>query len=103
MDAASGHNVPEGAYYLGRPWREYARVVFQNSEMSSVINPEGWRVWNEGDERTEGIVFGEFNNSGEGAEGDRVDFAQALNAAVAIEDVLGGDFASAGYYDAAYM
>lgn len=102
MDAAPGHNVPEGAYYLGRPWRPYARVVFQNSEMSSVINPEGWRVWNEGDS-TEGIEFGEFNNSGAGAEGPRVDFAKELDAAVAIEEVLGADFASAGYYDAAYM
>ena len=78
-------------------------MVFQNSELSSVINPEGWRVWNDGDERTDGVVFGEYNNSGDGAEGPRADFAQTLSAAVAIEDVLGGDFASARYYDAAYM
>lgn len=101
--AADGHDVPDGAYYLGRPWREYARVVFQNSELSAVINSEGWRVWNDGDERTDGVLFGEFNNSGPGAEGTRADFAEALGAEVSIEEVLGGDYASAGYYDAAYL
>lgn len=95
--------MPDGAYYLGRPWREYARVIFQNSELSAVINPEGWRVWNEDDERIDGVVFGEYSNTGAGAEGERAEFAQALDAAVAIEDVLGADYSSAGYYDAAYM
>ncbi|KAF8323909.1 pectin lyase-like protein [Clavulina sp. PMI_390] len=28
--------------YLGRPWREYARVVFQNSVLPALINPAGW-------------------------------------------------------------
>ncbi|RLN70074.1 hypothetical protein BBJ29_009361 [Phytophthora kernoviae] len=35
-------NVKNGSSYLGRPWRPYARVVWQNSEFSDVINPKGW-------------------------------------------------------------
>ena len=77
--------------------------MFQNSELSAVVNPAGWRVWNEGDERIEGVTFAEYNNSGEGAEGTRASFAETLGAAVSLADVLGGDYASAGYYDGAYM
>ena len=43
--AASGNSVPNGAYYLGRPWGQYARVVFQKTSMSAVINSAGWSVW----------------------------------------------------------
>ena len=103
-NANVGGEAPDGAYYLGRPWREHARVVFQNSELSAVINPEGWRIWNDGDERTDGVLFGEFGNTGPGAvTGARAEFATALDAAVAIEEVLGADYASAAYFDAAYL
>lgn len=43
--AASGESVAAGTYYLGRPWGNYARVVFQNTVMSSVINAAGWSEW----------------------------------------------------------
>jgi hypothetical protein len=42
VSAASGNSVPSGAYYLGRPWRNYSRVVFQSTSMSNVINAAGW-------------------------------------------------------------
>ncbi|RYP11215.1 hypothetical protein DL764_000171 [Monosporascus ibericus] len=101
--AAPGHNVPNGAYYLGRPWREYARVVFQNTAMSAVINREGWRIWNTGDPRTDTVLFGEYGNYGAGASTNRANFATILNAPVAITTVLGSGYARAGYYDARYM
>ena len=31
--------------YLGRPWREYAKVVILNSEIGDHIKPEGWHDW----------------------------------------------------------
>lgn len=95
--------MPAGAYYLGRPWREYARVVFQNSALSGVINGDGWRIWNDDDPRTSGVLFGEYNNNGEGAGTDRADFATILDSAVSISTILGSGYASAGYYDASYM
>ncbi|KAI1499937.1 family 8 carbohydrate esterase [Biscogniauxia marginata] len=101
--AGEGESVPEGAYYLGRPWREYAQVVFQNTAMSAVINQDGWHIWNDGDERTDGVLFGEYNNSGDGAAGPRVDFATMLNKAKSISDILTSSYSSAGYYDASYL
>ncbi|KAK3984589.1 pectin lyase fold/virulence factor [Cladorrhinum sp. PSN332] len=101
--AASGNNVANGAYYLGRPWREYARVVFQNSQLSSVINSAGWRIWNTGDARTSNVYFGEYANSGAGASGTRAPFATKMSKAVTVDAVLGSGYASAAFYDAAYM
>jgi pectinesterase len=43
--AAPGNTVAVGAYYLGRPWGNYARVIFQNTAMTSVVNAAGWVIW----------------------------------------------------------
>ncbi len=32
--------------YLGRPWRDYANVVYLDCEMLSHIRPAGWHNWN---------------------------------------------------------
>jgi len=101
--AASGHSVADGAYYLGRPWAAYARVVFQRTEMSSVINAAGWRVWNSGDERTSNVLFGEYGNTGPGAQGNRARFATKLSGPVSMEAILGSGYASAAWYDASYL
>ncbi|KAI7778787.1 pectinesterase [Diaporthe eres] len=101
--AASGNSVSNGAYYLGRPWGEYARVVFQESSLSAVINSAGWRIWNTGDERTGHVTFGEYGNTGTGASGTRASFATKLSSPVAISTILGSSYASLGFYDAEYM
>ncbi|ROV87574.1 hypothetical protein VMCG_10596 [Cytospora schulzeri] len=101
--AASGNSVSSGAFYLGRPWGEYARVVFQNTSMSKVINSAGWHIWNTGDERTSDVLFGEYGNTGSGASGTRASFATKLSSPVAITTILGSKYASAGYYDSSYM
>lgn len=31
-----------GKVYLGRPWRGLARVMFQRSTLSDIINADGW-------------------------------------------------------------
>ncbi|KAJ4365450.1 hypothetical protein N0V85_009249, partial [Neurospora sp. IMI 360204] len=101
--AAAGNSVPSGAYYLGRPWREYARVTFQKTSMTNVINPAGWSIWNTGDEKTSHVSYGEYANTGAGASGTRAWFGKKLGAAVKIETVLGSGYASQGYYDSSYM
>ncbi|KAJ4308231.1 hypothetical protein N0V84_012217 [Fusarium piperis] len=100
--AASGNSVSDGAYYLGRPWREYARVVFQKTSMSSVINPAGWSVWSSGDKPTN-LVFGEYRNTGAGASGQRASFSTKRSDPVSITTILTDSYASKGYYDASYM
>ena len=53
------------SYYLGRPWRPYAKVVFINCELPGFIKPEGWHNWGkESNEKT--AFYAEHRNSGEG-------------------------------------
>ncbi|KAJ4396657.1 hypothetical protein N0V93_000878 [Gnomoniopsis smithogilvyi] len=101
--AASGQTVADGAYYLGRPWTEYARVVFQYTTMTDVINSAGWIEWSSSEPNTEDVLFGEYGNAGAGASGTRASFAEELSAAISIDTILGSSYTSAGYYDASYM
>lgn len=76
-------------------------MVFQSTSLSEAINGEGWVVWNDGDERTDGVSFGEYANTGPGSEGTRADFATSLDGPVGIEEVLGSDYAD--WVDASYL
>jgi len=95
--------VDDGSYFLGRPWRNFARVVFQRTEMSRVIDPAGWAIWNVGDERIDEVSYGEFGNKGPGAKGERAAFARELEAPVQVETVLGEGFAGDKYVDSRYL
>lgn len=97
---ASGADVSAGDVYLGRPWGEYARVAFQRTELPDLINSAGWKAWNDDEPRTDSVVYGEFENTGDGASGER-DFETKLTAALDIGDILGSDYAD--WVDAAYI
>lgn len=101
--AASGESVPSGAYYLGRPWRNYARVAFQETSLSDAINSAGWSAWSTSDERTDHVVFAECGNTGRGSKGPRAGFAMELDEPVAMKDVLGRGYESEFYFDAKYV
>ncbi|KAG8976878.1 hypothetical protein FRC05_002815 [Tulasnella sp. 425] len=89
-----------GSVYLGRPWRNYARVIFQNSSLGSNIVAVGWSEWSSSDPRTDEILFGEYNNSGSGAwNSARASFATKLSAGVSITTVLG----STSWIDSTYI
>ncbi|OJD34042.1 carbohydrate esterase family 8 protein [Diplodia corticola] len=94
VEAAPGANVTAGAYYLGRPWRSFARAVFQGVYLSDVVNPEGWAIWSTSQNNTENVTFAEFGNTGPGKWDDatRASFAQELAKKVEIEEVLGADY-----------
>uniref|UniRef100_A0AAV1TAJ9 Pectinesterase n=1 Tax=Peronospora matthiolae TaxID=2874970 RepID=A0AAV1TAJ9_9STRA len=82
-----------GKTFLGRPWRLFSRVVFQNSWLGQVVNATGWAKWQENS--TDNVYFGEFNNSGPGAAtGARVSFSRQLTAAVDIKQLLGDNYAT---------
>jgi len=49
--------------YLGRPWRDYARVVFIDCEMGRHILQQGWHNWDH-PERQKTVYYGEFNSKG---------------------------------------
>ncbi|HOO94720.1 MAG TPA: pectinesterase family protein [Proteiniphilum sp.] len=84
------------SFYLGRPWRPHARVLFMECDLGDVIRPEGWNNWgNPSNEST--AFYGEFNNRGVGADTtQRVGWSHQLTrddaAIVTKEGVLGSDF-----------
>lgn len=93
----------KGSTYLGRPWRPYARVVWQNSDLSDAVNPSGWTDWN-GDNVTEHVYFKEFQNTGLGAElSQRVAYSGVLEEAIKITDILGEAYEEEGWVDASYL
>jgi pectinesterase len=73
-------NAPENSFYLGRPWRPFAKTVFINCTLDKVIKPEGWHNWDKPD--AEKMTFyGEFGSKGSGANpSKRVTWSHALSA-----------------------
>ncbi|KAF2636830.1 carbohydrate esterase family 8 protein [Massarina eburnea CBS 473.64] len=90
--AASGNTVSSGVYYLGRPWRNYSRVVFQKTALSNVINSAGWKAWSTDSPNTDHVTYAEYQNTGDGSKGTRASFAKTNSAAVAITTVLGSSY-----------
>ncbi|KAJ4388244.1 hypothetical protein N0V93_008851 [Gnomoniopsis smithogilvyi] len=89
--------------YLGRPWRRWAQVVFQNSNLSDVVSPQGWAQW-DNSTSTDEVIFQEFKNSGAGADTtSRVAFSSQRDAAVVIADVLGAGFETEEWIDMTYL
>lgn len=55
------------SFYLGRPWRPYAKTVFINCFLDKQIRAEGWHNWNKPDaEKT--AFYAEYKNHGPGAQ-----------------------------------
>ena len=55
----------EGAGFLGRPWRRFARTVFLRCEMDSHVSPQGFADWDA--ERVVTSRLGEYETTGAGA------------------------------------
>src|SRR5690606_14235697 len=56
--------------YLGRPWRDYARVVFIECDMGAHVKPEGWHNWNK-PEREKTAFYAEYKSKGPGGDASR--------------------------------
>ena len=74
-----GEGVPDGAIYLGRPWREFAKTVLLHCELGAHIRPEGWHDWNKPVFHTAGF-YAEFASTGAGSGKQRAAFAHQLTA-----------------------
>ncbi|WP_435321019.1 pectinesterase family protein [Haloarchaeobius sp. TZWSO28] len=79
-------DAPDDSFYLGRPWGEYARTVFLNTEMGDHIKPIGWARWSEPDapDKRKTAFYAEYNGSGAGYTPDeRASWAHQLSASEA--------------------
>ncbi|KAF8994406.1 pectin methyl esterase [Cyathus striatus] len=77
--------------YLGRPWREYARVVFQYTDLPDIINPAGYTTL-----ATLGpnAKFSEYQNTGAGSDTSQRVYLTPISAAITKNQVLGNDWKS---------
>ncbi|XP_040382601.1 pectinesterase-like [Oryza brachyantha] len=71
LDQAAAGNASSPAAaatqtYLGRPWKQYSRVVFMQSYIGAVVRPEGWLAW-DGEFALDTLYYGEYMNTGPGA------------------------------------
>ncbi|KAI8073507.1 pectin lyase fold/virulence factor [Gilbertella persicaria] len=86
--------------YLGRPWSQYARVVFLSSTLDTHIQPAGWSVWKSTDPHTAHVLFAEHKNTGaRGAFTNRASFATLLTDAQATQYSLTKVFGSTSWID----
>lgn len=70
--------VSAGKVYLGRPWRDHAKVVFLECELGDLIRPEGWHNWGR-PERETTAFYAEYQNTGPGAHPEkRVSWSRQL-------------------------
>ena len=54
--------------FLGRPWRDYATVIYLNTWMGAHIVPAGWSEWTSAPvPRLPTATYAEFHSSGPGA------------------------------------
>ncbi|KAL9112950.1 MAG: hypothetical protein Q9227_002814 [Pyrenula ochraceoflavens] len=89
ITAAAGTDL-SGQVYLGRPWRVDARVMYQNSQLSEMINAKGWTTMAE----NATPLYYEFQNTGDGSDTSQRQYETASNAAIDIGTVLGSDYSS---------
>ncbi|MBM0106869.1 hypothetical protein JM946_19210 [Steroidobacter sp. S1-65] len=51
--------------YFGRPWRDYAAVIFMNTRIDGNLHPDGWREWTPGKtDRLQRAYYAEFQSTG---------------------------------------
>ncbi len=86
---------PKVRTYVGRPWRDFAKTIFLNTEMDAVVRPAGWDNWNK-PQAEQAAFHAESGSRGPGAAGAaRVSWARHLRQAEATRftpaTVLGGD------------
>ncbi|GJE96176.1 pectinesterase [Phanerochaete sordida] len=95
-----------GKTFLGRPWGDFAKVVFKDTVITAPLDKAIWSEWQATDPRTDNILFAEFNSTGSGVAGaDRPSFATLLTSSQAaqftIATTIGADWAT--WVDTTYL
>ena len=79
---------PDAKAYLGRPWRNWASVIFMECDLPATIHEAGWHNWNDS-ARELTARYAEYHNTGEGSgTSKRVAWARQLTDAEAAQVTL---------------
>ncbi|WP_198683369.1 pectinesterase family protein [Peristeroidobacter agariperforans] len=91
--------------YFGRPWRDYAAVIFMNTKVEGDLDPQGWREWTPGKtDRLKLAYYAEFNTSGRNSDmSRRQSHTKILSAAEAQRWALSSFLAGADGWNPAAM
>lgn len=65
-DRITAADMGDRTFFLGRPWRSYARVVFLDTEMPASLSPQGWTAWTRAGSIA-GTFYAERGSTGPGA------------------------------------
>lgn len=79
----TGEDVPDASFFLGRPWRGFAKTVLLDCCIGPHIRPEGWDDWGKTDFARTGL-YAEYGCTGPGSgTSARAAFSRVLTAAEA--------------------
>jgi pectinesterase len=59
-------DAPAGSFFLGRPWRPYAKTVFVDCKLGALIKPGGWDEWGK-ESNKQTAYYAEYKSTGPGA------------------------------------
>ncbi|KAJ4177752.1 hypothetical protein NW755_013664 [Fusarium falciforme] len=93
---STGQSDLTGQVFLGRPWRVNARVMYQYSTLTKVVNAEGWAPMADG---ATPRTFQEYQNTGDGADTSNRKYLTPANGAVHKQDLWGKSYQ---WYDTSY-
>ena len=100
-DRVTAGDLRGKTFYLGRPWRAFARVVFMDSELPASLSPQGWSPWIKGG-AIDTAFYAERGNVGSGAlPGERLAGSRQLTAGEAVDFLPRNFLAGADHWDAA--
>ena len=73
----TGEDVPDASFYLGRPWREFAKTILLACYIGPHIKPEGWDNWSKPDFQQTGL-YAEYECYGPGSDLSHREYARTL-------------------------
>ena len=73
----TGEDVPDASFYLGRPWREFAKTILLACYIGPHIKPEGWDNWSKPDFQQTGL-YAEYGCTGPGSDLSHRKYARTL-------------------------
>lgn len=85
---------------LGRPWNNFARVLYAGCYLDGSVGSAGWVQWSKSSPQTDGVTFAEYHNYGPGSNTCyRASFSEQLSDADVAQFQLANFFPTTSWID----